>query len=91
VTQAIAAHSNRKAQKPFLMPHTAIKPYHNTVAVLTSMHAKERVMAPILRDGLGLPYNIKDILSGGPIIRPRCLIPIQDAAHLPIKHRIVRG
>jgi hypothetical protein len=54
VTQAIAAHSNRKAQKPFLMPHTAIKPYHNTVAVLTSMHAKERVMAPILRDGLGL-------------------------------------
>lgn len=30
------------------------QPYQNTVAVLTSMHAKERVIAPILRDELGL-------------------------------------
>jgi len=40
------------------MPRTEIKPYHNAVAVLTSMHAKERVMAPILRDELGLIVNL---------------------------------
>jgi len=34
--------------------HSEKKPYHNTTAVLTTMHAKERVIAPILRDELGL-------------------------------------
>ena len=28
-------------------------PYQNIVAVLTTMHAKERVIGPILRDELG--------------------------------------
>jgi hypothetical protein len=36
------------------MPRTESLPYHDTVAVLTSMHAKERVIGPILRDELGL-------------------------------------
>ena len=36
------------------MPRIGRTPYHNTVAVLTTMHAKERVIAPILRDELGL-------------------------------------
>jgi hypothetical protein len=36
------------------MPRVERKPYHHTVAVLTSMHAKERVIGPILRDELGL-------------------------------------
>ena len=36
------------------MWHPEKQPYHNTVAVLTTMHAKERVIAPILRDELGL-------------------------------------
>lgn len=36
------------------MPRTESLSYHNTVAVLTSMHAKERVIRPILRDELGL-------------------------------------
>jgi hypothetical protein len=36
------------------MPRVETKPYHHTVAVLTSMHAKERVIGPILRDELGL-------------------------------------
>jgi hypothetical protein len=36
------------------MPRLETKPYHHTVAVLTSMHAKERVIGPILRDELGL-------------------------------------
>lgn len=30
------------------------RPYKNTVAVLATMHAKERVIGPILRDELGL-------------------------------------
>ncbi|MGO3934071.1 hypothetical protein NP284_37900, partial [Rhodopseudomonas pseudopalustris] len=30
------------------------RPYRNVAAVLTSMHAKERVIGPILRDELGL-------------------------------------
>lgn len=33
-------------------------PYNNTAAVLTTMHAKERVIAPILRDELGLTITI---------------------------------
>jgi hypothetical protein len=36
------------------MPRLETKPYYHTVAVLTSMHAKERVIGPILRDELGL-------------------------------------
>jgi hypothetical protein len=36
------------------MLRTGIRPYRNTVAVLTSMHAKERVIAPVLRDELGM-------------------------------------
>jgi hypothetical protein len=36
------------------MPRLETRPYHNTMAVLTSMHAKERVIGPILRDELGL-------------------------------------
>lgn len=36
------------------MPRPEGKPYHHTVAVLTSMHAKGRVIGPILRDELGL-------------------------------------
>ena len=36
------------------MPGTESLSYHNTVAVLTSMHAKERVIGPILQDELGL-------------------------------------
>lgn len=36
------------------MPVASRWRYHNTAAVLTSMHAKERVIAPILRDELGL-------------------------------------
>ena len=30
------------------------RPYKNTVTVLATMHAKERVIGPILRDELGL-------------------------------------
>lgn len=36
------------------MTRTGSLIYHNTVAVLTSIHAKERVIGPILRDELGL-------------------------------------
>ena len=35
------------------MPY-ADPPYHKTVAVLATMHGKERVIAPILEQGLGL-------------------------------------
>lgn len=34
------------------------QPYANTKAVLTSMHAKERVIAPILQDELGLSVEV---------------------------------
>ena len=30
------------------------RPYRNYVAVLTTMHGKEQVIAPVLKDGLGL-------------------------------------
>jgi hypothetical protein len=30
------------------------RPYKNTLAVLATMHGKERVIAPVLKDGLGL-------------------------------------
>jgi hypothetical protein len=36
------------------MPRAESSYYHNTVAVLTSMHAKQRVIGPILRDELGM-------------------------------------
>lgn len=36
------------------MPCQERQPYQNTVAVLASMHAKERVIAPVLREELGL-------------------------------------
>jgi hypothetical protein len=34
------------------------RPYKNTVAVLATMHAKERVIGPILRDELGLSVGL---------------------------------
>ena len=34
------------------------RPYKNTVAVLATMHGKERVIAPILREGLGLVVGL---------------------------------
>ena len=37
-----------------MMPRTTGFSYHDAAAVLTSMHAKERVIGPILRDELGL-------------------------------------
>ncbi len=33
-------------------------PYHDTVAVLASMHGKERVIAPLLKQGLGLSVEV---------------------------------
>jgi hypothetical protein len=36
------------------MPGAEKNSYHKTVAVLTSMHAKERVIGPVLQDELGL-------------------------------------
>ena len=36
------------------MPRPITRPYWNVSAVLTTMHAKERVIGPILRDELGL-------------------------------------
>lgn len=38
--------------------HSSRWTYSDTVAVLTSMHAKERVIAPILRDELGLTVGL---------------------------------
>jgi hypothetical protein len=34
------------------------RPYRNTVAVLTTMHGKERVIAPVLKEGLGLVVGL---------------------------------
>ena len=33
-------------------------PYHNTDAVLTTMHGKERVISPVLKEGLGLIVSL---------------------------------
>ena len=34
------------------------RPYKNTVAVLATMHGKERVIAPVLKEGLGLVVGL---------------------------------
>jgi hypothetical protein len=34
------------------------RPYRNEVAVLTTMHGKEKVIAPVLKDGLGLNVRL---------------------------------
>jgi hypothetical protein len=34
------------------------RPYRDTVAILTTMHGKERVIAPILEEGLGLEVDV---------------------------------
>ncbi len=40
------------------MPRQLARPYQDVPAVLTSMHGKERVIAPILRDELGLNIEV---------------------------------
>lgn len=37
---------------------TGVLPYHNTVAVLATMHGKEQVIGPVLEQGLGLRVGV---------------------------------